>query len=157
MNMLDLAAPALRRFCTLQVEVGPPRNIGSGPFGQRRVVPILGGRVSGPEISGTIIPGGADWQTVAADGLTELAAHYAFETDDGAVIEMSDSGIRRGPSDVMLRLAAGEPVPPTAYYMRSTVRLRSGHPNYAWLNGMVFVGTGGRNPPGVQIDLYLVE
>lgn len=155
--MLELAPPVLRRFCTLEVEVGPPRSLGQGPFGQRRVIPIKGGRVSGPEISGTILPGGADWQTIAEDGLTELAAHYAFETDDGALIEMTDSGFRRGPSEVMKRLAAGEPVPPGAYYMRSSVRLRSGHPSYAWLNGMVFVGIGGRNPPGVQIDLYMVE
>lgn len=155
--MLDLAAPVLRHFCTLEVEVGPPRNIGPTPFGQRRIVPIMGGRVSGPRISGKILPGGADWQLIGADALTELAAHYAFETDDGALIEMSDNGFRRGPAEVMQRLAAGEAVPPSAYYMRSTVRLRSGHPNYTWLNGMVFVGTGGRHFPGVQIELYAVE
>ena len=155
--MLELAPPLLRLFCTLEVQVGPPRSFGQGPFGQRRILPILGGRVTGPQISATILPGGADWQSIAADGLTELAAHYAFETDDGAFIEMSDSGFRRGPSEVMQRLAAGEAVPPSAYYMRSSARLRTGHAAYAWLNGMVFVGTGGRNPPGVQIDLYAVE
>ena len=151
-----MPAPRLRPFCTLEVEVGTPRNIGQGRFGQRRIVPILGGRVTGKVVSGTILSGGADWQTVG-DGLTEMSARYAFETADGALIEIIDSGFRHGPAEVMKRMAAGERVSPADYYMRSSARLETGHSEYAWLNRMIFVGTGGRNGPGVQIDLHVVE
>ncbi len=154
--ILDLPAPVLRPFCTLEVEVGTPRNLGDGRFGQRRIVPIVGGRVSGQSISGTIVSGGADWQTVG-NGMTEMNARYAFETSDGALVEIIDTGYRHGPAEVMKQLASGQLVPPGEYYMRSSARLETGHPDYAWLNRMIFVGTGARNGPTVQIDLYLVE
>ena len=154
---MDLKPPVLRPFCTLEVEAGPVLDMGNARYGRRRIVPIAGGRVSGPRLSGRIIGGGADWQTVSADGVAEMDARYALETDDGAIVEIIDRGFRHGPEDVMKRLAAGEPVAPDAYYMRSTVRLESGHPDYAWLNRMAFVGTGARTSTGVRIDIYAVE
>jgi hypothetical protein len=155
--VLTLPQPELRRFCTLEVEVGAPLDVGQGRFGQRRIVPILGGRVSGPEISGKILTGGADWQTIAEDGLAELNARYAFETDDGAIVEIINYGFRHASRDVAKRLAAGESVTPDSYYMRSMAKLESGHPDYAWVNRMMFVGTGGKQGGTVQIDLYTVK
>ena len=155
--MLDLNAPVLRMFCTLEVEAGPVRNLGMGRLGQRRIIPIIGGRVSGPRVNGKILPGGADWMTVSHDGVSLMDARYAFETDDGAIIEMTDQGYRHGPEAVMKSLVAGEAVPPDAYYMRSSIRLETGHPDYAFVNRMVFVGTGAKTATGVQVDIYSVE
>lgn len=155
--MLTLRPPELRPFCTLEVEVGTPLDVGHGRFGQRRIVPIVGGRVSGPRISGTILGGGADWQTVAADGMAELNARYAFETDDGAIVEIINYGFRHASEEVTKKLAAGESSPPDTYYMRSMAKLESGHPDYTWVNKMMFVGTGGKQGGIVQIDLYTVE
>lgn len=155
--MLDLDAPVLRPFCTLEIEAGSVRNPGMGRLGQRRIIPIIGGRVSGPRLSGRILPGGADWMTVSHDGVSLMDARYAFETDDGAIVEIIDQGFRHGPETVMKSLVAGEAVPPKAYYMRSTVRFETGHPAYAYVNRMVFVGTGAKTPTGVQIDVYSVE
>lgn len=154
--MSDLAAPVLRRFCTLEVEVGPMRTIGPGPFGQRRSVPIVGGRVSGPDLRGRILPGGADWQTVGADGVSRFRAQYLVETDAGALVEVIDAGFRHGPPEVMKRLAAGEPVSPADYYMRSTTRLHTGEPDLAWINATIFVSTGARRAGLVQIDVFAV-
>ena len=125
--MLELKPPVLRPFCTLEVEVGPIRPFGMGRFGERRIIPILGGRVTGPDISGTILGIGADWQIVMHDGVADLDARYAFETDDGAIIEMVNQGYRHGPPEVIKRLAAGEAVPPESYYMRTMARLETGH------------------------------
>lgn len=154
--MPDLAIPDLRRFCTLHVEVDPPRLIGPGPFGQRRMVPITGGRVTG-EISGTILPGGADFQTVGAEGVSEFRAQYVFETPSGTLVEVIDSGFRHGPAEVMKRLAAGGAVPPADYYMRSTTRLTTGDPGLAWINRTIFVSTGARSGASVQIDVFAVR
>ena len=44
----------------------------------------LGGRASGPYVSGRILNLGADWQTVFADGVAELDTRYAIETDAGS-------------------------------------------------------------------------
>ncbi len=154
--MLTLKPPVVRPFCTLEVELGPLMNMGLGRFGQRKIIPIVGGRVSG-RVSGRILDLGADWQSIAHDGVAELDARYAFETDDGALVEIINQGFRHGPAEVMQQLASGAPTPPEAYYMRSVSRLESGHPDYQWLNRMVFVGTGARNANSVQIDLYSVE
>lgn len=155
--MLDLMAPVLRPFCTLSVQAGPVLNPGAGRVGQRRIVPIAGGRVSGPRINGRILPGGADWMTISQDGVVLMDARYALETDDGAIIDLIDQGYRHGPEAVMKRLAAGEVVPADAYYMRSSVRLETGHSDYAFVNRMVFIGTGAKTATGVQIDIYAVE
>ena len=155
--MLDLAAPLLHPFCTLEVEAGPVLSPGMGRVGQRRISPIIGGRVSGPRLNGRILPGGADWMTVSHDRVSLMDARYALETNDGAIIEVTDQGYRHGPEAVMKSLAAGHTVTPDAYYMRSSVRLETGHPAYAFVNRMVFVGTGAKTAAGVQIDIYSVE
>lgn len=155
--MLELKTPALRPFCTLEVEAGPVRTLGLGRLGQRRIVPIAGGRVSGPRISGKILPGGADWLTVTHDGVSLMNARYALETDDGAIIEVLDEGFRHGPEEVIRSLIGGETVAPEMYYMRSTVRLESGHADYLFVNRTIFVGTGAKTPFGVQIDIYAVD
>ena len=150
-----LPPPTVEPFCTLRVELAPIIDLGLGRVAQRRIVPIVGGQVTG-RVSGTILHLGADWQSVTHDGVAELHARYAFETPDGAIVEIVNTGYRHGPPDVMRQLASGAPTPPDAYFMRSTARLESGHPDYRWLNRMVFVGTGARDADAVQIDLYSV-
>ena len=152
--MMD--APDLRHVCTLFVELDPIREMGQGPAGQRRIIPIVGGRVEG-ELSGSILNVGADWQTVYADGTAWLDTRYAFETDDGAVIEIVNRGYRHGPPEVMARLASGEEVDPDEYYMRTAAFLETGVPRYAWVNRTVFVGTGARRDSAVEMALFAVS
>lgn len=154
--MTLLPMPTLTYFCTLEVALSKPVGFGKVRAGTRRVIPIRGGTVNGPHIAGKILDFGADWQTILDGGLAELDARYAFETDDGALIEMKDFGFRHGPKEVMDALAAGVPTPPEAYYMRTAARLETEHPDYAWINRTMFVGTGARRENAVQIDLYAI-
>ncbi len=151
-----LAAPALDHFCDLEIHLDPVRELGQGRGGARRIIPIVGGTVSGPAFSGRILAIGADWQTVLADGTAELDARYAFQTDDGALIEVRNRGYRHGPATVIERLSRGETVDPALYYMRTTARLETGDARHAWVNRQVFVGTGARLPAAVRIALYRV-
>lgn len=155
--MLELAPPILRPFCTLEVVPGEVRVLGMGRVGQRRIITIAGGTVSGPQLSGRILPGGADWLTVSHDGVALLDARYAIQTDDGAIVEVIDQGYRHGPAEVMQALVAGQSVSPSDYYMRSSIRLESGDPAYAYVNSTVFIGTGAKTPSGVQINIYAAE
>lgn len=152
-----LPAPKLRPVCLLKVDLGPIREMGEGRAGKRRIIPIVGGRVEGPELNGTILDLGADWQTIHADGLANLDTRYAFETDDGALIEIVNLGFRHGPAEVLARVARGEDVGAHEYYMRTTARLESGDPRYAWVNRTIFVGTGIRRANTVEVSLYAVE
>lgn len=150
-----LKAPELKPFCRILVELGSITELGSGRAGTRRIIPILGGRVTG-EITGRVMSVGADWQTVFADGVAELDTRYALETDDGAVIEVINYGFRHGPAEVIARIAAGESVPQDQYYMRTQARLECGDGRYSWVNRTLFVGTGARNAASVEIHLYAI-
>lgn len=153
---MEPPVPELRHVCTLEVQLGPIREMGEGRGGTRRIIPIIGGKVTG-DITGTILNLGADWQLVYGDGSAFLDTRYAFETADGAVIEVVNTGFRHGPPEVLKRLAAGEAVPPSEYYMRTSARLETGDPRYAWVNHTVFVSSGIREASAVRIALYAVE
>ena len=154
---MDLPAPRLEPVCTLNVQLDPIREMGAGRAGQRRIIPITGGTVTGPRLSGRILHLGADWQTVFADGMAELDTRYAMENDDGALIEIINYGFRHGPADVMAAVARGEAVDPARYYMRTQARLETGDARYDWVNRTLFVGAGGRNKDRVRLALYALE
>lgn len=148
--------PDLEHVCTLTVTLDPIREMGSGRAGARRIIPIVGGTVTGPRLSGRILNVGADWQTIFADGLAELDTRYAMETDDGATIEIVNYGYRHGPKEVLEAVARGETVDPASYYMRTHARLETGDARYDWVNRTLFVGVGARNQASVQVDLYAI-
>jgi hypothetical protein len=150
-------APHLRPVCTLKVELGTIIEMGQGRAGKRRIIPIIGGTVEGPELSGTILNVGADWQTIFADGSADLDTRYAFETHDGAVIEVVNLGFRHGPPEVLERLAKGEEVSPDSYYMRTSARFETGDSRYQWVNKSIFIGTGMRKASAVEVAMFAVE
>ena len=153
---MTLPAPQLEHFCDLSVQLDPVQKLGEGLAGARRIIPIIGGTVRGPKISGKILNLGADWQTIFSNGVAELDTRYSFETDDGALIDIRNFGYRHGSSPTMARIAAGETVSPDDYYMRTTAHLETGDPRYSWVNQMIFLGTGGRERNKVLMSLYCV-
>jgi hypothetical protein len=96
----------LLHIADLLVEVDEPIVVGETPEGLRRIIPILGGGVSGPRLEGEILAAGADFQMFRSNGVTVLEARYVLRTSDGAVIAVNNVGLRRGPPDAMARLAA---------------------------------------------------
>jgi hypothetical protein len=148
--------PELELFARARVEVEPPHLIGRAPLGERRVVPIAGGRVEGPRLDGEILRGGSDWQIVTQDGLALLEASYVIRTSDGASIAVRNRGVRHGAPDVLARIAAGENVDPTEYYFRATPTFETGDPRYDWLNRVVAVASGARTRDAVLLAFYAV-
>lgn len=130
--------------------------MGTGPIGERRRVPILGGVFGGERLEGRVLPGGYDWQLLRDDGVTVLEAQYALETSDRAVIRVINRGFRHGPQAVMQRLAAGEAVDPGEYYFRATPIFEAPEGRYSWLNSSVFVCTGERLPDCVKLHVFEV-
>ena len=141
----------------LRVTLEPVRDLGDTPLGRRRIIGITGGTFSGARLSGKILPGGADWQLIRGDGTADLDARYTLETNDGALIYVSNRGYRHGAPEVIARLAKGEDVDPALYYMRTTPWFETSAPAYAWLNRIVCVGTGARRAAAVELDFYEVK
>jgi Protein of unknown function (DUF3237) len=136
--------------------LAPAHELGDTPQGRRRIIGISGGRFSGERLSGHVLPGGADWQLVRADGVADLDARYTLETSDGALIYVRNRGYRHGPAEVLKRLAAGERVDPGLYYMRTTPRFETGDERYAWLNRIICVASGARRRDAVDLDVFEV-
>lgn len=154
---MQLPQPKLDLVCQISVDLGPIREMGQGRGGQRRIVPIIGGSVTGPNLQGKLLNVGADWQTIFPSGLAELDTRYAMETDDGAVIEIINFGFRHGPAEVLQAVARGEDVDPASYYMRTHARLETGDARYDWVNKTLFVGVGARMKSAVEIMLYAIN
>jgi hypothetical protein len=139
-----------------EIALAPPQELGETPQGRRRIICITGGRFTGERLSGRVLPGGADWQVVRPDGVADLDARYTLETDDGALIYVRNHGLRHGPPEVLRQLAAGEPVDPSRYYMRTTPLLETGDARYAWLNRIVCIATGARRAAAVELEVFQV-
>ncbi|MGJ6964377.1 DUF3237 domain-containing protein [Streptosporangium sp. G11] len=144
----------LEHLATFTVMLDPILELGDTHWGRRRVINIVGGSFEGPRFSGVILPGGADWQIVHADGMASVDTRYTLRTHDGAHLYLSTSGVRHGPAEVMARLAQGEPVDPSEYYFRVFCRFETGDERYLWLNRTLAVGTAGRLPDAVRYDAY---
>lgn len=140
----------------LKVHVAAPQSIGRDAAGERRCVPIIGGRVHG-RIGGVVLSGGADWQVLRPDGLADLDARYMLKLDDGAQVEVWSRGLRIGPAEVMAQLARGEAVDPAAYYMRTAMRFETTAPGLQWLVQRLHVGIGERRPDAVLLKVYTVD
>lgn len=149
----------LLEFCfRITVDVtGGVQELGETGKGSRRIVPITGGSFEGPNIKGTVVAGGYDWQLLRADGVVEIDARYLLQTNEGDLITVVNTGLRHGPQQVMQRLAAGEEVDPSHYYFRSIPVFETGNPKYAWLMQSVFLADGLRKPKQVFIDVWKVS
>ena len=137
-----------------QIEVKPPSLIGATPGHDRRVGEITGGRFEGEQLRGRVLYGGSDWQSLRADGATTLNVRLVMETDDGALIGMTYQGMRHGPKEVLDRIARGEDVSPSEYYMRATPYYETSSEKYGWLNRVVSVAVGHRMAGGAIYQVF---
>jgi hypothetical protein len=150
MNLIS-ADPILR----IHAELADIQQFGKTPIGERRVINILGGNVEG-RLKGRVLPGGADWQFIRADGAAHVEARYTIQSDGGALILVNSEGIRHGPPEVLARLMTGEAVDPSLYYFRTAMRFETGDPALDWLNRVLAVARGQREKNSVKLDVYEV-
>jgi len=137
-------APTLEFVFEEIVTLGPATAPGDTARGGRLIIPITGGTVQGPEIKGTVMPGGWDWQLRRADGCTEVKADYFLKTDDGVVINILNTGA----------ICPGAAV-------RTHPVFEAPRGKYEWLSQNAFVGTlelaPPENGPAVKIRIYRVK
>jgi hypothetical protein len=149
--------PGLELIVRLDATLAEPIDLGVTPQGHRRVVPITGGRLDGPMVTGEILPGGADWQIVHPDGWVSVEARYTARSDDGVPISVVSRGLRHGPPEVMQRLLAGERPDPATYRFRTAITFEVEEASsLGWLNHVLAVSSAIRDPAAVHIDVYRV-
>lgn len=149
--------PSLDYVATFEVDVDTPITIGTTVDGIRRVVPIRGGTVFGPRMSGRVLDAGADFQQYPAEDVAYLVADYVLELDDGHHVLVENRALRTGAAEDLRRVMAGETVDPAKIYFRCLPRLTADESGpHSWMNKTLFVATGERRPIGVRIDVFRV-
>ena len=142
---------------TIQMTLHPVQELGATPMGQRRVVPVSGGSFEGARLRGVVLPhAGSDWLLQRADGTFQQDVRLTLQTDDGVLIGMLYRGVRHASAEVSAKLARGEQVDPSQYYLRIAPFFETGGARYAWLNNIVAVGVGERLPDGVVYQVFEV-
>ena len=153
-DLPTLAEPRLKFFADLRVEVGAPQQVGQTVHGLRRLIPITGGTATGDGWSARVLPGGADFQLIVNDRLSELDARYMLETDAGDFIYVQNRAVRSGPPELIARLVRGEPVDPEQIYFRCSPSFETAAPALSWMGERMFVGTGARYPDAVAMRFF---
>jgi Protein of unknown function (DUF3237) len=148
--------PILVPLCRVVAAVGAPLDVGQSSLGERRMIPILGGTVEGARLSGKVLSGGIDYQLIRDEGLTEIHARYVIETASGARIYVENTGLRRGPPEVIAKLRRGEEVDASLIYFRASPRFETAAPEYSWLMRSLFLCSGERKPSAVNLDFFEV-
>ena len=148
--------PELKFVFAAQITLSEPVEYGLSEGFKKRLIPVTGGTFEGEGIKGRVLPGGGDWQDIAPDGTAHIFARYSLQTDDGVTIGVSNPGIRRGPAEVIAKLAAGEPVDPSLYYFRTSPTFTVADGRYAWLRSSLFICSGVRRAADVEISFFQV-
>jgi hypothetical protein len=116
----------------------------------------VGGKFKGPKLAGEVLPNGADWGVIRADGQLELNVRALIRTDDDHLIYTYYQGVLAAAPEVWQRINTGQPVEPGEYYFRIAPFFETASEKYAWLNRIVAVGTGWLTPTGVAYTVYEV-
>jgi hypothetical protein len=160
-SLIDSLPEALRTLRTqplfvMRLDVRKLQVVGATPGGYRRIGVVPGGSFEGERLSGEVLDGGSDWQTVRTDGATTLNVRLVLKTGDEALIGMTYRAIRHGPPDILARIEKGEAVDPTSYYFRLISLFESADTRYDWLNRVIAVGVGDRRADGPIYSLFEV-
>lgn len=81
----------MEKLMSIHVNLGEPRTVGQTSEGLLTIIPITGGSFEGPQISGRVCMGGADWSTVA-NGIVHVCARYWLEAENGETIAIFNEG-----------------------------------------------------------------
>lgn len=141
---------------TIRVTVDALHDVGPVPLGTRHLDMLGAGTFEGPKLKGEVLPGGIDQKIFRADGAMNPNVRMVLKTDDNALIYMHYTGVRYGTPDVMDRIAKGETVDPSEYYLRNTPYFETSAPKYDWLNRIVSVGVGRRMPDHAAYDVFQI-
>lgn len=140
---------------TIQMDLPPTLELGDTPGGNRRVFTVSGGRFAGDRLRGEVLSlASSDLLLVRSDGSSQQDVRLILRTDDGALVLMTYRGIRHASPDVGARIARGEQVAPSDYYLRTAPFFETSAPKYAWLNKIVSIGVGERQANGVKYEVF---
>lgn len=121
-----------RPLMTLRLTTAATQEVGLTPHGVLSIFPVTGGAFDGDRLRGRVLAGGGDWVTVDGDGTLALDLRVTLETDDGALIYMTFTGIRDD----------------ATHYFRTVPLFETASEKYGYLNRLLAIGVGTIGPDG---------
>jgi hypothetical protein len=105
-------------------------------------------------VKGKILPGYGDWLLVRTDGVGIIDVRGVVETNDGALLYVTISGVLDFGEDAYRKMLAGEA--PSGRAIRTAARFQTSHASYAWLNRLQCIGIGEslRERGEIAADVY---
>jgi hypothetical protein len=155
--MADFPEPKLTHLYDMHVDLEPPQAIGATPAGTRQIFVVKGGTFEGPELKGTVLPGGGDWALMRTDGAVQLDVRATIQTDDDALIYAAYSGLIVATMEQFGLLMGGGDVPISEYYFYTNPMFQTASEKYAWLNQRIAIGRGKVIPSGVEYRVWAVS
>ena len=140
----------------LMMEITGSYLLGEAPIGKRRLDRLDKGHFKGPKIQAGIVTGGMDILLGGTDGAVRPDVRLILKLDDGEILLIQYRGVRHAPDEVMQRIAKGERVPPNEYYLRTSLVFETASKKYGWMNRIVGIGVGRREPGAVFYDVFEV-
>ncbi len=125
----EVPPPALRFVFEERVDLEAAEAAGPNPRGVGNRIGITGGIITGPMLQGAVLPGGADWQLIRADGCSEIVADYFIRAEDKALIHVRNVGLGCAPDAKR------------GAYARATPVFTAPIGKHDWLNRSVFTST----------------
>ena len=151
--MLEMKSKYL---CELVATLDEPQIVGETPSGVRMIFPITGGYCKGDDLSGDILPVGADWLLFRSNGVAEIDVRATIRTDDDAFIYVYYRGVIDAVPEVFEKVQTGETVDTSEYYFRTTPVFETGSEKYNWMNKIICVGVGELGKNQVRYKIYQV-
>ena len=135
----------------------PPEVIGPVSEGIRVNFYCKGGEATGPKLQGHCRPVGGDCLTIRTDGVAILDVHTTLESNDGALIAITYSGVADLGNDGYQRFLEGNL--PASLTLHVVPRCQTAHPEYLRLNRVQCLGIGECNFESlfVNYDIYAVR
>lgn len=140
----------------LMMEIAGSYMLGDAPVGKRRLDRLDKGHFKGPKVQAEMLTGGMDILLGGTDGAVRPDVRLILKLDDGEILLIQYRGVRHAPAEVMQRIAKGERVPPNEYYLRTGLVFETASKKYGWMNRIVGVGVGRREPSAVFYDVFEV-
>jgi len=138
----------------LMMEITGSYMLGEAPVGRRRLDRLDKGHFKGPKIQAEMLTGGMDILLGGTDGAVRPDVRLILKLDDGGILLIQYRGVRHAPAEVMQRIGKGERVPPNEYYLRTSLVFETASKKYGWMNRIIGVGVGRREPNAVHYDVF---
>lgn len=128
---------------SVSLTLGPIRNVGQTPFGERRQLDVTGGTIAGSRLQGSVMAGGIEYELRLSNGAIEVEEISVLVASDNTRILMRNCGVAP-PGDTIVRVVPDIVVSPSS----------SAH---AWLNTAKLVGTRVVANGRITLDIYDVS